>query len=69
VNLYLKHNAARKSKITLQTSLEKLGLPYRMHSAGVVEVKVQLSTVQLVQLQLILAKLGLELVDGRSYAG
>jgi hypothetical protein len=55
-------------KSTVQTSLNKLGLPYRQLGAGVVEVKVQLSAAQFNQLKDILLNLGLELVDGKRYA-
>jgi hypothetical protein len=53
----------------MQASLNKLGLPYRILGAGLVEVRVQLSPAQFNQLKIILLNLGMELVDGKSYAG
>lgn len=52
---------------TMHSSLERLGLPYRMLGAGLVEVRVQLQPEQYNQLKVILMRLGLELADKVSH--
>src|SRR4051812_32733588 len=65
MNLYIKYDVHHTCKIVLEEQLDKLGLDYELVGLGEIEIKRDLTSDKLGQLNTALNKYGIEIVDNQ----